>query len=31
MMASVTNIGALVIRIGFWSPVYYSYTKEPPR
>ena len=24
------NIGALIIRIGFWGPVYYSYNKEPP-
>ena len=26
------NIGALVIRIGFWGPLYYSYNnKEPPK
>ena len=23
--------GALIIRIGFWSPLYYNYTKEPPK
>ena len=23
------NIGALIIRIKFWSPVYYNYKKEP--
>ena len=25
------NIGALIIRIGFRGPLYYNYTKEPPR
>ena len=25
----LTNIGALIIRIGFWDPVYYNYDKEP--
>ena len=25
------NIGALTIRIGFGGPLYYSYTKEPPK
>ena len=25
------SIGALVIRIGFWGSVYYSYNKEPPQ
>ena len=25
------NIGALIIRIGFWDPVYYTYNKEPPQ
>ena len=25
------SIGALVIRIGFWGSVYYSYNKKPPR
>ena len=23
------NIGALIIRIGFWSPLYDTYNKEP--
>ena len=27
----VDNIGALIIRIGFWGPVHYSYDKEPPK
>ena len=22
-------VGALIIRIGFWGPLYYSYNKEP--
>ena len=26
-----TNIGALIIRIGFWGPLYYSYNKKPPK
>ena len=25
------NIGALIIRIGCWGPLCYSYTKEPPQ
>ena len=25
------NIGALIIRIGFWGPSNYSHTKEPPK
>ena len=25
------NIGALIIRIGFWGPLYYNYGKEPPK
>ena len=26
------NIGALIIRVGFWGPLYYSYNnKEPPK
>ena len=25
-----SNIGALIIRIGFWGPLYYIYNKEPP-
>ena len=24
------TIGALIIRIGFWGPFYYTYKKEPP-
>ena len=24
------NIGALIIRIGFWGQLYYTYKKEPP-
>ena len=27
----VANIGALIIRIGFWGPLYYNYNKEPPK
>ena len=27
----LSNIGALIIRIGFWGPVYYTYNKEPPK
>ena len=23
------NIGALIIRLGFWGPLYYNYNKEP--
>ena len=26
-----TAIGALIIRIGFWGPLYYNYNKEPPK
>ena len=26
-----SNAGALIIRIGFWGPLYYSYNKESPR
>ena len=26
-----SNIGALIIRIGFWGPLYYIYNKEPPQ
>ena len=25
------NIGALIIRIGFWCPLYYNYNKGPPK
>ena len=25
------NIGALIIRIGFWGPLCYDYNKEPPK
>ena len=25
------NIGALIIRIEFWGPLYYNYNKEPPK
>ena len=28
--AQVT-IGALIIRIGLWGPLYYKYCKEPPK
>ena len=24
------NIGALIIRIGFWVPLYYNHNQEPP-
>ena len=23
------HVGALIIRIGFWGPLYYNYNKEP--
>ena len=26
-----TNIGALIIRIGFWGPLYFHHNKEPPK
>ena len=28
-----TNVGALIIGIGFWGPIYcnYKYNKEPPK
>ena len=25
------SIGALILRIGFWGPLYYSYNKDPPK
>ena len=25
------NIGALIIRTGFWSPLYYNHSKEPSK
>ena len=25
------NIGALMVRIEFWCPLYYNYDKEPPK
>ena len=25
------NIEALIIRIGFWGPIDYNYSKEPPK
>ena len=25
------NVGALIIRIEFWGPLYYTYNKEPPK
>ena len=25
------NIGALIIRLGFGGPLYYTYNKEPPK
>ena len=32
MGALTTRIGfALITRIGFWGPVYYTYNKEPPQ
>ena len=27
----MVDIGALIIRIGFWGPLYYNYSKEPPK
>ena len=27
----VAIIGAIIIRLGFWGPVYYRYNKEPPK
>ena len=26
-----TNKAALIIRIGFWGPLYYNYNEEPPK
>ena len=28
---SIGSIGALIIRIGFGGPLYFNYTKEPPK
>ena len=28
---STSNIGACIIRIGFWGPLYYKYNKEAPK
>ena len=25
------NVGALLVRIGCWGPLYYNYNKEPPK
>ena len=25
------TFGALIIRIGFWGPLYYKYNKDPPK
>ena len=25
------HIGALIIRVGFWGPLYHNYNKEPPK
>ena len=25
------NVGALITRIGFWDPLYYTHNKEPPQ
>ena len=25
------NVGALIIRIGFWGSLYYNHNKEPPK
>ena len=30
-MSLPVHIGALIIRIGFWRPLYYNYSKEPPK
>ena len=27
----ISNRGALIISIGFWGPLYYSESKEPPK
>ena len=27
----ISHKGALIIRLGFWSPLYYTYNKEPPK
>ena len=27
----ISNIGASIVRIGFWGSLYYSYNKEPPK
>ena len=26
-----SNVGALIIGIGFWGPLHYNYNKEPPK
>ena len=26
-----SKVGALIIRIRFWGPLYYNYNKEPPK
>ena len=31
VLISKTNISALIIRIGLWGPLYYTYNKEPPK
>ena len=31
MSWSAVTIGALIIGIGFWGPLYYDYNKEPPK
>ena len=31
LATSSCNMGALIIRIGFWGPLYYNDNKEPPK
>ena len=28
---NVGNLGAFMIRLGFWGPLYHFYNKEPPK
>ena len=29
--SQIITVGALIIRIGFWGPVYYTYKRKPPK
>ena len=30
-IVGVHDIGALIIRLGLWGPLYWNYSKEPPK